>query len=234
MELTYQAEMQDEAAGPSSGPASKEVTFREGFAGFQSPWGKMRVGRLSTPYKTTLTTIDPWTDNALQSRGGGLGGSSELHANFFNNTIEYSTAKLSAGISASIWHATELDDSGKGLYNTGTLQNFSGGSADGFGLRYISGPVFLALDHIEINADNIGLLGLSNGGGWQIAGRYSFQDWSFAAFYEDVQDIGLGKNTYINSIYRLGSTRLILAYGQNRDAAAYGDEDYDNWSIGAK
>lgn len=51
---------------------------------------------------------------------------------------------------------------------------------------------------------------------------------------EDIEDIGLGKNLWVNGIYRIGKTRVIASYGQNRDALYYGEKDIDTWSLGAK
>lgn len=99
--LIYQAELRyettDEPSGDDSGEDegdSKEVEFREGFAGLKGNWGKLRLGRLSTGYKSAGTKIDPWTDNVPQARGRGRQGMSELHSSYFNNAVEYVTPQV--------------------------------------------------------------------------------------------------------------------------------------------
>ncbi|MDZ7754545.1 MAG: porin [Gammaproteobacteria bacterium] len=217
------------------GGDSKELEFREGFAGLKGGWGKLRVGRLSTEYKKTGTTIDPWTDNAPQGRGGGRQGMSEMHSSYFNNAIDYVTPKFAGGFTANAWYSTRFDNSSKNLHNAGALTNFKGGDAGGIGVKYASGPLFVGVDWVDIDADSIAGGGVSNDSAWQIGARYKVMDnLSFAALYEDSEDLGLGENWYVNGIYRVGNTRLIAAYGQSNDRVANGNNDWDNWSIGAK
>ncbi len=233
--IIYQAETRYETTDSVDGTAGKQLEFREGYAGLASKtWGKIRLGRLNTAYKTTLTTIDPWNDNAPQSRSGGRQGSSELHSSYFNNAVDYVTPEFIKGLTGSVWYASEFDDAVNPLHNTGTLKNFTGGSAAGFGVKYQAGPVFVGADVINIDSDNITKAGLTNDNGWQIGGRYSFTDFSIAAFYEDTEDLGLGKNAYVNGIYKIGKTRLIAAYGINKDGSVYKNDKFKNWSLGAK
>lgn len=239
-DLFYRAEVRYETTdfvngGPGTTTGTRQLEFREGFVGLKNKkYGKLRLGRLVTEYKKTLTTIDPWNDNTPQSRAGGRQGSSELHSSYFNNSADYVTPSFLGGLSGSVWYATLLDNSGKPLHNTGTLKNYEGGQAGGVGVKYKHGPIFLAADYIDMDADNIKKAGLENDSGWQVAARYQCSSFSISAFHEDVEDLGLGKNTYVNGIYKLGRTRLIAAYGMNRDGAVYKDEDYDNWSLGVK
>ncbi len=232
----YQAELRYEATDSVNGTSGKQVEFREGYAGLASKqWGRVRLGRLSVPYKTTLTKIDPWNDNIPQSRSGGRQGTSELHSSYFNNAIEYMTPKFGGGLVAGIWAASEFDNSSKPLHNTGTLKNFTGGTAAGAGVKYKAGPVLIGVDYIDINADAITKPKLTNGNGWQIGGKYQFNKlFSAAALYEDVNDLGLGKNIYVNAILKSGKTRYILGYGQNRDGEVYGNKDWNNLSLGLK
>ncbi len=244
--LIYQAELRYETTdyvngGPGSDTSAKQVEFREAYAGLQSDsWGKLRLGRLSTGYKKTGTTIDPWTDNAPQARSGGRQGMSELHSSYFNNASDYETPKFFGGLSGNAWYATQFDDTNKPIHNTGTLRRYIGGQAGGVGLKYKTDTIFLGADWLEINAEDITRTGLANGNAWQVAGRYTFgpfngnQKLSASAFYEDADDLGLGTNLYGNLIYYIDKFRIIGAYGQNRDGVVYGDKDWDNWSLGVK
>ena len=233
--VIYQAELRYETTDSVDGTAGKQLEFREGYAGLASPtWGKIRLGRLNTAYKTTLTQLDPWNDNAPQSRAGGRQGSSELHSSYFNNAIDYMTPEFFGGLTGSAWYASEFEDDANPLHNTSTLKNFTGGSASGVGVKYKAGPLFVGADFINIEADNITKAGLTNDNGWQIGGRYRFSDFSVAVFYEDTEDLGLGKNAYVNGIYKFGKTRLIAAYGINEDGLVYKNDKFKNWSLGAK
>jgi len=233
--LIYQAELRYETTDSVSGVESKQVEFREGFAGLKGKaWGKVRMGRLSTSYKNTLTKIDPWNDNAPQSRAGGRQGSSEFHSSYFNNTIDYKTPTFAGGFNASVWLASEYDDSAKPLHNTGTLKNYTGGSVSGASVKYNKGGLFIAVDYLKMDADNFSVPNLSNGTGTQIGARYKFGASSVAVLYEDVEDLGLGTNNYINFIHNIGKAKIIAAYGTNRDGAQYGNKDWNNYSIGLK
>ncbi|RMG54641.1 MAG: porin [Gammaproteobacteria bacterium] len=233
--LIYQAEVRYETTDSVNGTASKQLEFREGYAGLASKqWGRARLGRLSVAYKTTLTKIDPWNDNAPQSRASGRQGSSELHSSYFNNAVDYVTPKIAGGLTASVWMASEFNNSTKPLHNTGTLSNFTGGRAAGAGIRWNKGPLFLSADYIDINADAIGSPNLANDSGWQVGARYKIGAFSVAGLYEDVKKIGLGKNAYVNGIYKVGKTRIIATYGTNKDAAQYGNKDWRTATIGAK
>jgi hypothetical protein len=218
---------------------SKQFEFREGFGGLKGGWGKARMGRLDTEYKKTMTTIDPWNDNVPQADSGGVQGASEIHAGYANNAMDYVTPVFFGGLTGSGWYATRFDDSDKPIDNTGTLDNFRGGQMWGLGTKWISGPLFLAADYIDIDSDYISDPGLqstlSNGNGWQIAGRYSeLGPVSVAAMYEDVDDIGLGKNIMLNGIYTIDRFHIIGTYGQNRDAEVYDNDDWNNGSLGVK
>lgn len=240
--LFYQAELRyeatDEANGDDSGEDggdSKEVEFREGFVGLKGKFGKVRLGRLSTEYKKTLTKIDPWNDNAPQSRSGGRQGSSELHSSYFNNAVDYVTPKFGGGFTANAWYSTRNNGSSKNMHNAGALNNFKGGTAKGVGVKYKSGPLFLGVDWLDIDADTIAGGGVSNDSAWQIGAKYKVMDnLSLAGMYEDAEDIGLGKQQYVNGIYKLDKTRFIVGYGKTDDRVANGNKDWANWSVGVK
>ncbi len=228
----YLAEMQYEATQADQTPFS----FRESYAGIKSQdWGTLRLGRLTTAYKVTLEKVDPWVDNAFVSHAFGRQGSSEFHANFFNSAIDYVTPDFGNGIKASLWYSLALSDSSRALHNTDSLKKYVGGSAGGVGVQYEVGPLFLGADYIGVDADNINLAGLSNGSGYQLAAKYTLWDrLTLGAFYEDVGDLGLGKNYFVNAIYRHKRYRFIASYGGNDDADVYGNNEVTNWNLGMK
>lgn len=235
--MIYRAEVLYGAADNKS----NEIEWREGFAGLKGGWGQARLGRIDVPYKTTLTTIDPWNDNAPQSRGfGGRQGTSALHSSYFTNTAEYISPSFN-GFKIGAFISTQLDGETNSIHDAGPITDFQGGEAKGLGVKFNQGPWFVGADWIDINADRIGSgtpfvanTKLHNDSGWQLAGRYKADVWSVSAMYEDVENIGLGKNIYLNGTYKLGKTTLIATYGQNRDATQYSNRDIDTWSLGAK
>lgn len=174
--LFYKAEIRYGAADEPDA----EVEWREGYAGLKGAWGKVRLGRLSTHYKTTLTKIDPWNDNVPQSRHKGKQGSSSIHRSYFNNAVEYVTPKR-GGVSAALWYSTQFDGETDQIHNAGEIKNFEGGDAGGVGVRYVDGPWFASAGYLDIEADKVASAGMDNGTGWEAAVRYKGGPWSVAA-----------------------------------------------------
>jgi hypothetical protein len=175
-------------------------------------------------------SIDPWTDHVAQARQGGRQGASALNANYFNNTFEYVSPKLADAFTLSGWVAKQFDDEKDTttgfLHNAGSLTQFKGGSAYGLGAKFEKGPWLASLDWLEFDADAITaqtftLKNLRNDDAWKLTGRYKAKDWSVSAHYEDAEDIGLGKNYYINGIYVIDKLSLIGTYGVNKDARTF-------------
>ncbi len=232
VQVIYKAEIRYDTTNEVT---TRQFNLRDGFAGLKSKtWGTLRLGRLSVGYKTTLTKIDPWNDNIPQSRAGGRQGSSEFHSSYFNSAVDYVSPKIAGGLTFNGWASIQPEQSTTPLHNTSTLKNYVGGTAGGVGAKYQAGNLLIGADYIKMDATTITTTGLQNGSGWQLGGRYKFGHFSVAALYEDVTNLGLGKNAYVNAIWKIGHTRLIAAYGQNRDSDVYGRKDWNNWSLGAK
>ncbi len=208
---------------------------RDALAGLKGNFGSIKVGRLSVAYKGTLTKIDPWNDSEMQSRGfGGKQGSSALHSSYFNKALEYVSPKM-GGVTLAAWTSQQFDNTTTlgTLHNAGPIKEFEGGSASGVGLKYDADNLFVGVDMIDINADNITNAKLANDSGMQIGARYKMGSVSVAGFYEDVEDIGLGKNTWLNVIYKQGNTRYIAGYGTNTDARRFNNEESATYNVGA-
>jgi len=237
--------------GSADEPTS-EFLMREGFVGLKGGWGSTRLGRVTVPYKAVYASIDPWTDHVAQARQGGRQGASALNANYFNNTFEYISPKLAEAFTLSGWAAKQFDDENDTttgfLHNAGSLIQFKGGSAYGLGAKFEKGPWLASLDWLEFDADAITaqtftLKNLRNDDAWKLTGRYKAKDWSVAAHYEDAEDIGLGKNYYINGIYVIDKLSVIGTYGVNKDARTFMTgttnanarfNNADTWSLGAR
>ncbi|MGC8808217.1 MAG: porin [Thiomonas sp.] len=251
--MTYRAEVQYGAASNTN----QDIGWREGYAGLTGPWGTFKLGRQDSAYKTTLTTIDPWNDNAPQSRGfGGIQGSSAIHAAYITNAMQYDTPSF-GGLKGAAWYAVKTNGSTASQIDSGPLVNYLGGKGEGVGLKFNRGGWFAGADWIHIAADQVGSYNttyktnlstgvttasqtfvpntkMHTGSGWQVAARYQQDAWSVAAFYEDVKTLGLGRNAYVNGTYQFGLFKLIAAYGQNRNATQFFNRAIDTWSIGTK
>ncbi|MFN3545448.1 MAG: porin [Thiobacillus sp.] len=244
--IIYTAEVQYGAADEPTD--ANEWLMREGFVGLKGNWGQARLGRVTVPYKGVYAAIDPWTDHVSQARQGGRQGASALNANYFNNTVEYVSPKLGDRVSLSAWISKQFDDENTSttgfLHNAGALTQFKGGSAYGLGARFEQGPWLASLDWLEFDADAISTTPpayrrLANDSAYKLTGRYKAKNWSVAAHYEDAEDIGLGKNYYLNGIYVIDKLSLIGTYGVNQDARTFMTavntyNDAKTWSLGAR
>lgn len=244
--IIYTAEVQYGAADEPG--ATNEWLMREGFVGLKGNWGQTRLGRVTVPYKGVYAAIDPWTDHVSQARQGGRQGASALNANYFNNTVEYVSPKLGNMVNLSGWVSKQFDDEDTSttgfLHNAGSLTQYKGGSAYGLGAKFEQGPWLASLDWVDFDADAISSTPpvyrrLANDSAYKLTGRYKAKAWSVAAHYEDAEDIGLGKNYYLNGIYIIDKLSLIGTYGVNEDArtfmtAANTYNDAKTWSLGAR
>lgn len=245
----YNAEVQYGAANETTVSNTNQFQMMQGFVGLKGDWGSARLGRLTVPYKAVYAAIDPWVDRVAQARQGGRQGASALNANYFNNTVEYISPDL-RGFKLSGWLSQQFDNEDTAttgfLHNAAPINQFKGGSSYGLGARYEKGPWLASLDWIEFDADAITaqaatIKNLSNESGVKLTGRYKAKDWSVAAHYEDTEDIGLGKNYYLNGIYNLDKLRLVATLGRNENARTYMTgttnlnalyNNADTWSFG--
>lgn len=245
----YNAEVQYGAANEPAVSSANQFQMMQGFVGLKGNWGSTRLGRLTVPYKAVYAAIDPWVDRVAQARQGGRQGASALNANYFNNTVEYISPGLS-GFKFSGWLSHQFDNEDTAtsgfLHNAAPLNQFKGGKSYGLGARYEKGSWLASLDWIEFDADAITaqaatIKNLSNESGVKLTGRYKAKDWSVAAHYEDTEDIGLGKNYYLNGIYNLDKLRLVATLGRNENARTYMTgttnlnalyNNADTWSFG--
>lgn len=256
--LTYVAEMEYTTVGDAGTGA--EVYGREATVGLNSKkLGNLRMGRLTPMYKANYAAIDPWTDHVLQARAGGQQGASSLNANYFNNAIEYRSPSFS-GIDFSAFYSVMHDNSSQKMHNAGQLAGFIGGSASGFGLRYLKDGIRIALDTIALNSDkdisgtslngtmtyntksplvtsNFGVDKRNkNGTANKLTAEYKTKTFSVAAHYEDATGINHGTNMFAVGTYKMGNTMLTASYGVNQGdkKSVFGEKDATTMGVGAK
>lgn len=213
---------------------------RDQWVGLQGGFGKIRLGTMSTSYKSHGALVDPIYSTSLQGRGSNAGmptmlqsglhnGSGENGAGRMTNHLRYDTADYN-GFSATVDYqfdenesATDRDD-----------------DTYGFGAQYKNGPALIYADYIT-----------SDHGGaddaWKVGGSYSFGAIGLYGQYE--MDGGLISGTqsedptvtnleedadvwFLGGTYTMGNAMLYLAYGQGDDSndPTYNAE-YDTWTL---
>ncbi len=180
------------------------LTNRFAFAGVQGGFGKVVVGRLSSPYKMAGLKTDPFYDTSAGSGNGGANfGLSGFTNGFLNNVIGYISPKLGGAFTVNAVAVLNNDDA-----NGGT------GGADDFynlGVSYGKGPFTASVQHITEHDAT------------RLAGTYKAGPIGVGLSLEDVD----GTNyAYVSGTYKV-APKLTLA-------ASFGDNDTDNgYSLGA-
>jgi predicted porin len=204
----------------TSAPA---ITDRDQWLGLSGGFGKVRVGTISTLYKSHGADIDPLYRTALQGRDHGLqsesfhsGAGEELEGRA-TNTIRWDSADFS-GVKVG---ATYTLDSSKA----------DGESANPYGLgaSYENGGMLVFADYMD-NARS----GVADKQAWKIGGKYDMGLFSFYGQYEDFDD-SLSTNDNITLWQVAGGVNNLLgmnmylgiAHGDNKDTS----EDYQAWTF---
>lgn len=220
-QIIYMVDLQGNIVGPDDAA----VKFRDAYAGLKSgTYGTVHLGRIDTGYKTSYTKIEPWTDNALQMRQGGTHGVSDLHSNYFNNAVSYTSPNFN-GISVNGHYSMLSDTSNARLHNAGKLKDFLGGKASGLGIKYDSNGLRLTADTLTISSKNnpgsTDPTKAKNGTATLLTAQYKMDSgMTLAAGYEDVANLNLGKNMFAIVSQKIGQYGLVTAgYGVNQSDA---------------
>ena len=199
---------------------NSSLTDRDQWLGLSGGFGQLRLGTISTGYKSHGAMIDPLYRTALQGRDRGLqsalhsGAGEELQGRA-TNTIRWDSA----------------DYSGVKLVAHYTLD--SGGSETddpfGVGASYENGGILVFGDYMNNNQSGPGMTA-----GWKVGGKYDMGMFSVMGQYEDLDD-SLTWNDDVTiwhvagGINGLLGMNLYLGYGQ-------GDNDdngqgYTAWTL---
>jgi predicted porin len=192
------------------------LATRDAYIGLSGGFGTILAGRLSTPYKSSTVSWDPFLATAAQARGSN--GMSGLHNSYVNNAVAYANKFGSAKVVA----AVVLDEATDGVDTTET----NGKHAVSFSVNAPVGPVELALAFIDVSehADpvNGGAYGKNmsatkvgvkwTSGAITVAGQYEMLDKGFNT---------VANNEGINVMFVTAS----YAMGANTVSASYGADD---------
>ncbi|MBO1927259.1 porin [Thiomicrorhabdus sp. 6S2-11] len=243
--LIYQLEAEYKTVGENGDAATdpNQIYVREAYTGLNNKqFGKFRMGRLTTGYKSSYTKIDPWTDHVLQARQSGQQGASNLNSNYFNYAVEYVTPKFN-GIQLNAHYSFLSDANTSALHNSGKLAAMEGGSASGFGVKYSKDGLRLTADYMNLESDNnpgaTSATAARNGSSMQFTVQYKLgSGTTLAGLYEDATDINLGENIFAIVSQKIGKNGLLTAsYGVNKassDNAYSQTEDASTIGLGGK
>ena len=230
------------------------MTDRDQWLGMAGNFGQIRVGTISTSYKSHGAMLDPAYRTAIQQRDWGL--QSELHSNAgeqgqgrATNTVRYDTPDWN-GLKGTAHYTLNSDENG---------QSFN---AWGAGAQYSNGGLLVFADYITANASD----DLTNNGdddAYKVGAKFTMNNFAVFGQYEvdgglisagsavygylnsidtfDIASIGDGADLWmLGATYTMGNNTLYGAYSSSDDAddafnslGASVDTGYDAWEVGA-
>lgn len=181
---------------------------RDSYVGLSGSFGTVLLGTLSSPYKSSTVSWDPFLATSAQARGNY--GMSTLHNGYAGNAIAYANKFGSAKVVAAVVLDEATDTGATGSTTTGN-------HALSFSVNMPVGPVELAVAYF--NADKMGdATGVASStfNAIKAGVKYTAGAIGVAAQYETI-DTGATDNTnvgYITGTYTMGANTFAASYGQ--------------------
>ena len=230
---------------------STGLTGRDQWLGMNSNWGQLRIGTISTGYKSHGAMLDPVYRTAVQGRDWGL--QSNLHTGKGDtaaqgratNTIRYDSPTFS-GFQATV-HYTVQDE-----FNSPSGDFTNANSPWGIGGQWQGGAFLAFADYItsDFGGDddawklggrwgfgNYALFGQYENDGGAISGRSSLDTSDGDVEFQAVDGSGDGADVwFIGGTGNFGNNLIYAAYGQGSNAkgAAYVNGLLDGESVNTK
>jgi predicted porin len=206
----------------TSAPA---ITDRDQWLGLSGGFGKVRVGTISTVYKSHGADIDPLYRTALQGRDVGLQSSS-----FHSGAGEELEGRATNTIR---WDSADFNGVKLGATYTLDSSKADGESANPYGLgaSYENGGILVFADYMDNNQS-----GAASDSVWKIGGKYSFNEMAVYGQYEDNSwgnNGGKFQNWFLAGSYTMDSNMLYVGYGNSTDEDNTNGkfEDIAAWTI---
>ena len=199
---------------PSNRVAGGAITDRDQWLGLSSKeYGTVRIGTMSTNYKSSGKTVDPLYRTPLEGRGF-LGIQSKLHSGAgpdrgrSTNTVRYDSPRIAGAKVVANYQLNE-----------------GAGNTMGLGVHYKNGPVKAYFDYI--NSDIKSATAMKFGGG------YTMGDISVGAQYEILDDaLGYGGDIlFLNATYTMGKTAFIVSFGSQAESTSGAKDDHTGIAV---
>jgi predicted porin len=196
---------------------------RDQWLGLKGNFGQVRIGTISTLYKSHGAMIDPLYRTAFQGRDHGLQSSyhsfagEELHGRA-TNTIRYDSPSFN-GLKVGGHYTLDRDET-------------DGEDSDPFGVgaSYENGGILVFADYMDNNQSSSDPDGEESV--WKVGGKYSLNNFAVMAQYEEADFGSSSKPTlwHIGGSYTMGNSMIYAAFGQT-DPDVTGASKQDAWTI---
>jgi predicted porin len=214
----------DTANRNQASSGTNSIKDRDQWLGLAGDFGKVRVGTISTGYKSHGAMIDPLYRTALQGRDSGL--QSHFHSNAgeelegrATNTARYDSPDFN-GMKL-VAHYKVDSNEGQPAANPDENNPF------GIGASYQNGAILVFADYMDNNQD-----GLTEKDAWKIGGKYDMGMFSFMGQYEDYSNAASDDETVWHVAGTAGPLFGISAYlgfGKGEDDTT--NDDYTAWTL---
>jgi predicted porin len=197
---------------------------RDQWLGLAGGFGKVRIGTISTGYKSHGAAIDPLYRTVAQGRDVGLqssfhrGAGEELQGRATNtvrwDSPDFNGVKLVAHYTLDSDESTEDDD------------------PFGIGASYENGGILVFADYMDANGS------VSTGNDvsvWKVGGKYSMNNFAVYGQYES-EDYGTGDFTvwHVAGSYNIDNNMIYVGFGQDEDEPNGGtDIEGESFTIAA-
>jgi predicted porin len=262
LKVMFKLDFQYDTINRHKGDSSKSLTDRDQWLGMGAKsFGKVRVGTISTGYKSHGAMIDPLYRTVAQARDVGL--QSGLHSGAGEEVGARSTNTIR-------WDSPNFN--GVKLVAHYVLDSGEGDGEDnnpfGLGASYSNGGILVFTDYLTNEGD--GNENQSEITAWKLGGKYTMNNFSVFGQYESIEadyadaddifafigidaedDLGMGFGDYhlnteldvwhIGGTYTMGNNTLYAAFGQGDgdgtdsygDGYLNSDVEYDVFTIAA-
>jgi len=207
-------------ATTSVSQGSGAITDRDQWVGLAGGFGKVRVGTISTGYKSHGAMIDPLYRTALQGRDRGLqstyhrGAGEELQGRA-TNTVRWDSADYN-GVKLVAHYTLDSDET-----------NGEDDNPYGVGASYSNKSMLVFADYMD-NAQG----GTAERDAWKVGGKYDLGMFSFMGQYEDYSNSSTDDETawhIAGAVNGLLGINIYLGFGMGEDDTS-GDE-LTSWTL---
>jgi len=197
---------------------------RFAFAGVKGGFGKVVLGRLSSPYKMAGLKVDPFYDTSAGPLNGGSNyGLSTLTNGFLNNVVGYVSPKLGGSVTLNVVAVLDKDDDAANLIPTALQPAGFNANSNKFniGATYSASGITASLQHItEVEATRATI-------------GYKAGPFGLGLSYEDLAN---GDQTYLSGTYKVApKTTVAVGIGSVSNTGAgpnVRDDAGDGYSLG--
>jgi predicted porin len=208
------------------GVDTNTIGNRDAYLGLSGGFGTVLAGRLSTPYKSSTVSWDPFLATSGQARGNF--GASGLHNGYANNVLAYANKFGPATVVAAVsLDEADVDDDG----------SRDGDHVTTFSVNVPVGPVEVAVAYLNAAAAD-------NGTATKVGVKYAAGPLGVNFQYETIEadlqaDLTDGAaatdgETFMlaNATYTMGANTFALSYGQNAQDYVGGSLDNTHTTVG--